>query len=47
MASAEKSSARGGSRKAVVAAIEALLIEKKVPQAKRQAVLAAAEERLA
>lgn len=43
----EKSSSRGGGRKAVLAAIEAILVEKKVPEAKRQAVLAAAEERLA
>ncbi|MGN6830575.1 LPD7 domain-containing protein [Paucibacter sp. M5-1] len=43
----EKSSARSGGRKAVVAAIDAVLIAKKVPQAKRQAVLAAATEQLA
>lgn len=43
----EKSSARGGGRKAVVAAIEAVLIAKQVPEAKRQAVLAAAAEQLA
>ncbi|MCU7373235.1 hypothetical protein PEC18_21010 [Paucibacter sp. O1-1] len=43
----EKSSARSGGRKAVVAAIDAVLIAKNVPQAKRQAVLAAATEQLA
>jgi hypothetical protein len=41
-----KSSARGGSRKAVVAAIEAVLIEKQVPEAKQQVVLAAVREQL-
>lgn len=46
--SADKSSARGsGSRKAVVAAIEAILVAKGVPEAKRAAVLAAANEKLA
>ncbi|WP_394483358.1 LPD7 domain-containing protein [Roseateles sp. LYH14W] len=45
---AEKSSARGGGgRKAVVAAIEAVLVAKRVPEAKRNAVLAAATEKLA
>lgn len=43
----EKSSARGGGRKAVVAAIEAVLVAKNVPEAKRAAVLAAATEKLA
>lgn len=43
----EKSSARGGSRKAVIAAMDAILTEKKVPEAKRLAVLAAAERQLA
>lgn len=43
----EKSSARGGGRKAMIAAIDAVLIAKKVPEAKRQAVLAAASEQLA
>ncbi|WP_457356043.1 LPD7 domain-containing protein [Roseateles sp. P5_D6] len=46
-APAEKSSARGGGRKAVVAAIEAVLISKGVPEARRAAVLAAATEKLA
>ncbi|MGM9484892.1 LPD7 domain-containing protein [Roseateles sp. NT4] len=46
-APAEKSSARGGGRKAVVAAIEAVLISKGVPEAKRGAVLTAATEKLA
>jgi len=43
----EKSSVRGGGRKAMIAAIDAVLIAKKVPEAKRQAVLAAASEQLA
>lgn len=46
-AATEKSSARGGGRKAVVAAIEAVLVAKNVPEAKRAAVLAAATEKLA
>lgn len=46
IAAGEKASVRGGSRKAVVAAIDAVLIAKKVPQDKRQAVLAAATEQL-
>jgi hypothetical protein len=46
-APAEKASARGGGRKAVLAAIEAILVAKGVPQAKRSAVLAAATEKLA
>lgn len=46
--SAEKSSVRGcGGRKAVVAAIEAILVAKRVPEAQRNAVLAAATEKLA
>lgn len=46
--SAEKLSARGsGGRKAVVAAIEAILVAKGVPEAKRAAVLEAANEKLA
>lgn len=45
--SAEKSSVRGGGgRKAVVAAIEAILVAKRVPEAQRNAVLAAATEKL-
>jgi len=43
----QKSSVRGGGRKAMIAAIDAVLIAKKVPEAKRQAVLAAASEQLA
>lgn len=44
----EKASVRGGGgRKAVVAAIEAVLVAKQVPEAKRAAVLAAATEKLA
>ena len=46
-APAEKSSARGSGRKATVAAIEALLVARGVPEAKRDAVLAAASEKLA
>jgi Large polyvalent protein-associated domain 7 len=45
-AAGEKTSVRGGSRKAVVAAIDAVLVAKKVPEAKRQAVLAAATAQL-
>jgi hypothetical protein len=46
--SAEKSSVRGGGgRKTVVAAIEAILVAKRVPEAQRNAVLAAATEKLA
>jgi hypothetical protein len=43
----EKNSARGGGRKAVLAAIEAVLIAKQVPQKQREAVMAAAGEKLA
>lgn len=43
----EKASIRGGGRKAVIAAIDAVLIAKKVPQAKRDAILAAASAQLA
>ncbi len=46
-APSEKSSARGGGRKAMIAAIDAVLVAKKVPEAKRQAILAAAAEQLA
>lgn len=46
-ASAEKGSARGsGSRKAVLAAVEAVLVARKVPQKQREAVMAAAAEKL-
>ena len=44
----DKASARGsGGRKAVLAAIEAVLVAKNVPEAKREAVMAAATEQLA
>ncbi|MFM9914553.1 MAG: LPD7 domain-containing protein [Rhizobacter sp.] len=44
----EKASARGsGGRKAVLAAIEAVLIAKRVPEQQREAVMAAATEKLA
>lgn len=47
-APAEKASARGGgSRKAVLAAIEAVLVAKKVPEKQRAAVMTAATEKLA
>lgn len=47
-APAEKASARGGcGRKAVLAAIEAVLVAKKVPEKQRTAVMAAAAEKLA
>lgn len=46
--SAEKNSARGGGgRKAVLAAIEAVLVAKNVPEKQRAAVMAAATEKLA
>ncbi len=45
---AEKGSARGGGgRKAVLAAIEAILVARRVPQKQREAVMAAAAEKLA
>jgi hypothetical protein len=44
---AEKPSGRGGSRKAVLAAIESILIAKRVPESRREAVMAAAAEKLA
>ena len=44
----EKASARGsGGRKAVVAAIEAVLIARRVPEARRSAVMAAVNDKLA
>lgn len=47
-APAEKASARGGGgRKAVLAAIDAILVAKKVPEKQRAAVMAAATEQLA
>jgi len=42
-----KQSARGGGRKAVLAALEAVLVAKRVPERQRLAVMAAAEEKLA
>ncbi|MBX3641772.1 MAG: hypothetical protein KF720_01735 [Rubrivivax sp.] len=46
-APAEKASARGGGgRKAVLAAIEAVLVAKRVPDKQREAVMAAATEKL-
>jgi hypothetical protein len=42
-----KQSSRGGRRKAVLAALEAVLVAKGVPERQRQAVIAAAEEKLA
>mgnify|MGYP000695118805 CR=1 FL=1 len=44
---ADKASARGGGRKAVLAAIEAVLLAKRVPEKQREAVMAAATEKLA
>ena len=47
-ASPEKASARGGGgRKTVLAAIEAVLVAKRVPEKQREAVMAAATEKLA
>ena len=47
-APAEKASARGGGgRKAVLAAIEAVLVARRVPEKQREAVMAAATEKLA
>ena len=47
-APAEKGSARGGGgRKAVLAAIEAILVAKRVPEKQREAAMAAAAEKLA
>ena len=42
-----KQSSRGGGRKAVLAALEAVLVAKRVPERQRHAVMAAAEEKLA
>jgi hypothetical protein len=44
---ATNGSARGASRKAVLAAIEAVLVAQRVPEARRVAVMAAAAEQLA
>lgn len=47
-APADKASGRGGGgRKAVLAAIEAVLLDRKVPQKQREAIMVAATERLA
>lgn len=46
-AAAEKPSSRGGGRKAVMAAIEAVLVAKNVPEAQRSAVMEAASVQLA
>lgn len=47
-ATMEKGSARGsGGRKTVLAAIEAVLVAKRVPEKQREAVMAAATEKLA
>ncbi|HEY1393731.1 MAG TPA: LPD7 domain-containing protein [Methylibium sp.] len=43
----EKASGRGGGRKTVLAAIEAVLVAKRVPEKQRAAVMAAATEKLA
>jgi hypothetical protein len=45
--SSEKASTRGGGRKTVLAAIEAVLVAKGIPEKKREAVMAAATEKLA
>ena len=43
----EKSPVRGGGRNSMIAAIDAVLVAKKVPEAKRQAILSAAADQLA
>jgi hypothetical protein len=43
----KKESSRGGGRKTVLAAIEAILVAKRVPEAQRQAVMRVATEQLA
>jgi hypothetical protein len=43
----EKASARGGSRKAVLVAIEAVLVAKNVPEKQREAIMTAAADKLA
>ena len=45
-ATTKKTSGRGGGRKAVLAAIEAVLVAKRVPETQRAAVMAAAAEKL-
>jgi hypothetical protein len=47
MAATDKASGRGGGRKAVLAAIEAILVAKRVPPARREAVMTAASQQLA
>lgn len=46
-AGAGKGSARGGSRKTVLAAIEAVLVAQRVPETRREAIMSAAAENLA
>jgi len=46
-AASDKPSGRGGGRKAVLAAIEAILVARRVPQARREAVMTAAAQQLA
>jgi hypothetical protein len=46
-AASEKASVRGGGRQAIVAAIDAVLMSRHVPESKRVAVLAAVNEKLA
>ena len=43
----EKASARGGSRKAVLVAIEAVLVAKNVPEKQREAIMTAAADKMA
>jgi hypothetical protein len=46
-AAADKASGRGGGRKAVLTAIEAILVAKRVPQTRREAIMTAASQQLA
>jgi hypothetical protein len=46
-AAADKASGRGGGRKAVLAAIEAILVAKRVLPARREAIMSAASQQLA
>jgi hypothetical protein len=43
---ADKATGRGGGRKAVIVGIETVLLAQKVPQARREAILAAVAEKL-
>jgi hypothetical protein len=43
----DKAAGRGGGRKAVLAAIEAILVAQRVPQARREAIMSAASQQLA